>query len=182
VQYSTGTRFGTSVALGDVNGDGKLDLLFVNSHLMGSVYHGVVSVLLGNGDGTFRAPVLYDLGPFGAGPLAVADLNGDGKTDVAVVNSSGLAILPGNGNGTFQNAVTFTSPGNWANSLAIGDMNGDGKPDLVTANEYSSFISGDGAVGVLINNSGVTTSTVVTSSLNPSFLGQPVTFTATTAR
>jgi len=180
VQYSTGTRFGTSVALGDVNGDGKLDLLFVNSHLMGSVYHGVVSVLLGNGDGTFRVPVLYDLGPFGAGPLAVADLNGDGKTDVAVVNSSGLAILPGNGNGTFQNAVTFTSPGNWANSLAIGDMNGDGKPDLVTANEYSSFISGDGAVGVLINNSGVTTSTVVTSSLNPSFLGQPVTFTATT--
>ena len=162
-----------SVALADVNGDGKLDLLLVNG------YPGSVSVFLGNGDGTFRSPWLYGLGG-SASSLAVGDLNGDSKPDLAIATSSGIAVLLGNGNGTFQNPATFGSRADWSYAIAIGDVNKDGKPDLVTANQYSSFISGDGAVGVLINNSGATTSTVVTSSLNPSFVGQPITFTATT--
>ena len=162
-----------SVALADVNGDGKLDLLLANG------YPGSVSVLLGNGDGTFRSPWLYSLGG-GASSLAVGDLNGDHKPDLVIATGSGIAVLLGNGNGTFQSPATFGSRSDWSYAVAIGDVNGDGKPDLVTANEYSSLISGNSAVGILINNSGATTSTVLTSSLNPSFVGQPITFTATT--
>jgi Bacterial Ig-like domain (group 3)/FG-GAP-like repeat/FG-GAP repeat len=163
-----------SVALADVNGDGKLDLLVANG------YVGAVSVFLGNGDGTFRSPWLYNLGG-SASSLAVGDLNGDGKPDLAIATSSGIAVLLGNGNGTFQSPATFGSRSDWSYAVAIGDVNGDGKPDLVTANEYSPLgFYVDSAAGVWINNSGATTSTVMASSLNPSFVGQPVTFTATT--
>ena len=171
VLYNTGGGFLSSVALADVNGDGKLDLLVVNL--------AAVSVLLGNGDGTFRSPVLYNLGA-SASSLAVGDLNGDGKLDLVIATGAGIAVLRGNGDGTFQSPVTFGSRSDWSYAVAIGDVNGDGKPDLVTANEYSPLFYADSAAGVLINNSGAPTSTVVTSSLNPSFAGQPVTFTAIT--
>ncbi len=170
--YRTDGGLLNSLALADVNGDGKLDLLVVNLS--------AVSVLLGNGDGTFRSPVLYNLG-VSASTLAVGDLNGDGKLDLVIATGSGLAVLAGNGDGTFQSPVTFGSRSDWSYAIAIGDVNGDRKPDLVTANEYSPLgFYADSAAGVWINNSGAPTSTVVTSSLNPSFLGQPVTFTATT--
>lgn len=176
---SCGTRV-RALALADVNGDGKLDLLVANQTAPNYSANGNVGVLLGNGDGTFKPAVPIEVGTSTLWSSAVGDLNGDGKADPAVVNSSGVSVLVGNGNGTFQNPVTFGSGTNWSLSIAFGDLNGDGKPDLVTANEFSSFISGDGAAGVLINNSGATTSTALTSSLNPSFVGQPVTLTATT--
>jgi streptogramin lyase len=84
------------------NGDGKLDLVVAND---GS---NNVSILLGNGDGTFRAAVNYGVGS-GSAPtsVAVGDFNGDGKLDLAVANelSNNVSILLGNGNGTFQAAV-----------------------------------------------------------------------------
>jgi hypothetical protein len=113
-----------SMASADFNGDGKLDLAVAN--------HGsnTVSVLLGNGDGTFLARVDY---PTGAGPAGVgaADFNHDGKLDLAVSNSvdSTVSILLGNGDGTFLPHVDY-STGVGPNAIAAGDFNGDGNLDL----------------------------------------------------
>src|ERR1019366_1016730 len=94
------------------------------------LHHG----LLGNGDGTFQAPVTYSSG--GAEPwgIAVADVNGDGKLDILVANagSGSVGVLLGNGDGTFQAPVTYGS-GQYSTSIVATDVNGDGKPDLVLA-------------------------------------------------
>jgi hypothetical protein len=88
------------VVTGDFNGDGKRDLVTANSTA------NTISVLLGNGDGTFRAKVDYSVGKQPVS-LAVGDFNGDGKTDIALANQSAktLSILLGNGDGTFQAAT-----------------------------------------------------------------------------
>ena len=89
-----------------------------------------IDVLLGNGDGSFRAPVSYSAG---TGPdfVAVGDFNGDGTPDLAVGDSgtNNVNILLGNGDGTFRSAVAYAIAGP-ASSIAIGDFNGDGKADL----------------------------------------------------
>lgn len=178
--YSSGGTGVRALALADVNGDGKLDLLVLNQTGLNGSLIGNVGVLLGNGDGTLRSAVPVGVGSTTPLSFATDDLNGDGKADVGLVIPSGTAVLLGNGNGTFQNPVTLGSDISWSYFIAIGDLNGDGKPDLLTANADSSFTNGHSSVEVLINNSGATTSTVLTSSLNPSFVGQPITFTATT--
>jgi hypothetical protein len=87
-----------------------------------------ISVLLGNGDGTFEAAVQYTVGE-SPSSVAVADFNGDGKPDLAVATKSYLVILLGNGDGSFQPPVTV--PGVTAPSFAVAaDVNGDGKADL----------------------------------------------------
>jgi len=70
----------------------------------------VLSVLLGNGDGTFQAARIQDSGGLNPTSVAVADVNGDGKPDLIVANgysTSGIGVLLGNGDGTFQAAVTY---------------------------------------------------------------------------
>src|SRR5439155_371138 len=130
-----------SVAVGDFNGDGKLDLAVTNR-----VYEGTVSVLLGNGDGTFQAALTSSTGgpePFsGRYPLSVAagDFNGDGKLDLAVAASPGISVLLGGGDGSFQAPRTFGVGGGPA-SVAVGDFNGDRTLDLVVANRYSNTVS-----------------------------------------
>jgi hypothetical protein len=88
----------------------------------------------------------------------------------------------GNGDGTFQAAVTYSSGGFLTNSVAVADLNGDGKPDLVVANQCAdnSSVCAQTSVGVLLNNTitGSPTATTLTSSPNPSRVGQAVTFTA----
>jgi hypothetical protein len=125
------------VSVADVNGDGKPDI--VATTLTG------VSVLLGNGDGTFQAPRNFDVGS-GLLSVAVADVNGDGKPDLIVGDSVGESVLLGNGDGTFQKPLTFTIGNGITGGVAVVDVNGDGKPDLVTAN------SGKGTVSVLLGN------------------------------
>ncbi|HEY8751377.1 MAG TPA: FG-GAP-like repeat-containing protein, partial [Tepidisphaeraceae bacterium] len=125
-----------AVALADLNGDGKLDLV---SGLIGSV-----GVLLGNGNGTFQAAQTFATGATTGASLAVAvsDVNEDGKPDLVMANGGNetLGILLGNGDGTFRAAQTFaagmqvTTVGQFTFSVAVGDANGDGKPDLVSAN------------------------------------------------
>jgi hypothetical protein len=123
------------VALADLNGDGEADLVTANA---GS--HDI-SILLGNGDGTFDAAVNYGAGSFPHG-LALADMNGDGKIDVAVANthSSDISILLGHGNGTFASAVSYGTAA-YPSAVSITDFNGDGIPDLAVANTYSNAIS-----------------------------------------
>ncbi len=133
-----------SLAAGDFNGDGKLDLAVVNdaggSDIFGPFITNSVSMFLGNGDGTFQPPSNYPM--FSLPTMAaVGDFNGDGKLDLAVANGSVVSILTGDGDGTLQPAVNFDGFGY---SVAVGDFNGDGKPDL--------GLAGDGVL-VLLNTS-----------------------------
>jgi hypothetical protein len=137
-----------SVALGDLDGDGRLDLVTANAS------PATVSILLGKGDGTFAAPTDYSVGLSGSvdparlGPsmLALGDVNGDSKLDVAVAqdnsafNGGGVVTaLLGKGDGTFPTAATYAADMG-PSSVALGDVNGDGKLDVVTANHDSDEV------------------------------------------
>jgi hypothetical protein len=128
-----------SVAVGDFNVDGKLDLATAN---FGNSGPDSASVLLGNGSGGFTqatgSPFTVGVNPRA---VAVGDFNGDGKPDVVVANnvSWDVTILLSDGSGGFtQPAGTppFVGQGPW--SMAVSDFNGDGKLDLVTTNIFSS--------------------------------------------
>ncbi len=120
-----------TMAVGDFNGDGKLDLVvtdFINA---------AVRVLLGNGDGTFQTPVSYPVAAR-AMNVAVADLRHNGKLDLVVPTWAGnsndsVSVLLGNGDGTFQAAANYSvdsEPG----AVVVADFNHDGKLDLGVAN------------------------------------------------
>ena len=135
VGYAVGSLPDT-VAVGDFNGDGKLDLVVTNSG------DNTVGVLLGNGDGTFQKQVTYKTG-LGPDSVAVGDFNGDGKLDLVVANGNAdftISVLLGNGDGTFQNQVTYAS-GADSNSVVVGDFNGDGKLDVAVANARDNTVS-----------------------------------------
>jgi hypothetical protein len=134
--FATGTG-PISVALADVNGDGKLDAIVANSNLGAA---GSVGVLLGNGDGSFQAQKTYATGAYPAAVVA-ADVNGDGKADLATANRDGSAsVLLGNGNGSFQGQATFAAAAS-PNGIAVADVNGDAKHDLVVVNRDSDSVS-----------------------------------------
>jgi len=112
-----------AIAVADFNGDGKQDL---------AVAHGDISILIGQGDGTFEQPVQY---PAQGTSIAIADFNGDGKPDLALAGGESLGTVPillGNGDGTFQSGFIYFG-GQLTNLMVAGDFNGDGKPDLVSS-------------------------------------------------
>jgi hypothetical protein len=159
--FGAKTDFGTgispiSVAVGDFNGDGNLDLAVANGR------SNTVSILLGTGTGSFGAKT--DFGT-GSRPLAVAvgDFNGDGNLDLAVANlgddfDSGtdprtVSILLGTGTGSFGAKTDFGTGGlsSGAYSVAVGDFNGDGKLDLATATVNADFLlSRSNTVSILL--------------------------------
>ncbi len=134
----------SSVAVGDLNGDGNPDLVIAN---FGA---NTITVLLGNGSGGFTAA---SGSPFavGANPqsAAIGDFNGDGNLDIVTANSGDntVTVLLGNGSGGFMAAAGSPfAVGTNPQAVVIGDINRDGKPDIVTAN------SGDNSVTVLLGN------------------------------
>jgi hypothetical protein len=133
---STGVSELESVVAGDFNADGKLDLaISVPSYAPSPG----VSILLGNGDGTFQAPALVIPND---GHLAVADLNGDGKLDL-VLMSDFVEIYLGNGAGAFSSTHSYYPLPSTLYAVAVADFNLDGKPDIAAGN-YLLFGNGDG--------------------------------------
>ncbi len=144
------TGFLNGIAIGDFNGDGKLDAIVAGGS--GGVSAGLGSsglgVSLGNGDGTFTpatgSPILFGQNLYA---VVAADFNGDGKLDVAVTDSSANAVyvLLGNGDGTFGSPIAI-AVGNNPDAVVAGDFNNDGKLDLAIAN------GGDNTVTLLLGN------------------------------
>jgi|HubBroStandDraft_6_1064221.scaffolds.fasta_scaffold00121_33 hypothetical protein len=151
-----------SVATADFNGDGFLDLAIANSNCPNFPTCGAstISIILGNGDGTFQAPSYYSTGT-GTDPysVAVGDFNGDQIPDLAVANyaTNTVSVMLGVGDGTFGSPVDFPV-GSEPASVATGDFNGDGNLDLVVANFHSDTLSvllgkGDGSFKTAVNYS-----------------------------
>ena len=187
VVYGSGGSDGESVAVADVNGDGKLDLLVANFCGNASCsLPGTLGVMLGNGDGTFQSVISYSLGGPALISIAATDVNGDGKLDLVVTtsntNPNNLMVLLGNGDGTFQAPVFYGTGGVGAFGIAIADVNGDGRPDVMVTNMcFNSTNCSHGSVGVLLNNTGPhsPTTTSLVSNVNPAAVNQQVIYTAT---
>jgi len=156
VIYSSDAPYSYSVATADLRGDGILDLVVTNTYWEGNYFDGSVSVLLGNGDGTFQPAVSYNSGAQDAASVAIGDLSGNGIPDLAVVNYGGtLGVLMGNGDGTFQPAVTYGSGGEYPCSVGLASLKGDGVLDAVVSNRFNYLGPGKGfhgSVGVLLGD------------------------------
>ncbi len=156
------------VTVGDFNKDSKLDFAVCD------IARHVVTVRLGNGDGTFEPLASYAVAA-GGEPWAIlaADLDDDGKLDLATANKLGdnVSVLMGNGDGTFKAAVNYTA-GNSPQDIIVVDLNGDGALDLVTANFEGNNVSvllnkGDGTFDAPLNSKvGTGPVAVVTADLN----------------
>lgn len=128
-----------SVAVADLNGDGKADLAVADTEL------NEVLVLRGDGTGRFAAPVVAGFARK-PGPLRVGDFDGNGKPDLATLETNGVAVLLNDGSGAFRAAPgsPVPIPGN---DLAVADLNGDAKSDLVTADPEANAVSVEVATG-----------------------------------
>jgi hypothetical protein len=130
----------STLAVGDFNGDGKLDLGVVNNKdgigpprgLVPRFPQGTLSILMGNGDGSFQAPTVL---PVGLDPRAIVtgDFNGDGHPDIAVANfgSGSVSVFMNAGNGSFPSRTDEIVPGGSPDGLAVGDFFGTGRAGFV---------------------------------------------------
>jgi hypothetical protein len=172
--YHWGAAWAQSVAIADLNGDGNADIAVANCGSAGCD-RGAAALLLGNGDGTFGAPLEYDSGGQGANGIAIADVNGDGHPDLLLANwlSNAAGVLLGKGDGTFEAAESYGSGGLYPMSIVAADVNGDAAPDLLLGNECDSGRCDAGRIGVLLHKPVDTTPPSVTVFAAPNVLWPP---------
>ncbi len=179
VYSGTGTAFYGGVAgpiyhvtTGDFDGDGKADVLVSSQPALQSSFS--YSTILGKGDGAFESPLGSATIPFialGSSPLpkpVVADINGDGKSDlIQSAGSLGVVVLLSNGDGTYNQAASIL-PGQNAVAVAVADFNNDGLPDIVSSTANMTSVS--------INATSINITRRVVSVVNAASLaaGQPV--------
>jgi subtilase family serine protease len=166
VTYPSGI-FAEAILTGDFNNDGVVDLA-VTAQYNNAGTSGVVSIYLGNGDGTFQPQIVVNFTGYPDNSV-VADFNHDGVLDIAAVQYYPLqfSVAFGNGDGTFQTPVDYpiTSSDYSPYYIAEGDFNGDGSPDLVEAN------ASDNTLGVFLNNGDGTFSLkAYINSINPQWI------------
>jgi uncharacterized repeat protein (TIGR01451 family) len=157
IDYPVG-NMPTAILVYDFNHDGKPDIAVINLRVGNG--NGTVSVLLGNGDGTFQSQKVSDVGGPNPTSVAVADFNGDGKLDLAIgISSQGgctgssVYILLGNGDGTFQPSVQAVNVPSNDVLVTAGDVNADGKPDLVVLREQvDGTCSPQGGFSIFLGN------------------------------
>lgn len=155
VGFRTGNSVNSprAVAVGDLNGDGRPDLVSANFQM--NTEFGIppwsTSVLIGDGTGQFAAPMHYGVGSAPKDAL-IGDLDGDGREDVVIANSGSndVSVLRGNGDGTLAAEVRYDA-GASPSFLAMADLDADGRNDLVVANNASADVSvllgaGDGTL------------------------------------
>jgi FG-GAP-like repeat/FG-GAP repeat len=154
VTYNVGTA-PAAIAAGDFNGDGKMDLAVMNAGNAGSSDPGSVSILIGNGDGTFKAAMNFS-GCKNCADIAAGDFNADGKSDLALLrrgdpsigDNGDVTIFISNGDGSFRKGPLIT-PGKNPFSIIVSDVNADHRPDLIfsltTSNTVAVLLgNGDG--------------------------------------
>jgi hypothetical protein len=153
-----------AIAVGDFNGDGYMDVVAA-SDTSQDPNSGSMIILLGNGDGTFKAGASYQLGGIvsQAHTITAGDFNGDGKLDLAVglacynipVNGcsvGAVSIYLGNGDGTFSGPTAYQTVGNSALYPVVGDFNNDGKPDVIAGSSYAPGNNAQSSLTVLLGN------------------------------
>lgn len=126
------------VVAADFDGDGKLDIAIFQFSTTANNWVSV-SILMGNGDGTFQPPqvitTVNGTQPCGfqEGPLRISDFNGDGHPDLSFCTDSQIGVLLGNGDGTFQSPIFATAGVNRLFTYTVADINSDGYPDLLVS-------------------------------------------------
>jgi uncharacterized repeat protein (TIGR01451 family) len=174
-----------SFALGDLNDDGVPDIVIQNGFSYAS-YRCSLTILLGNGDGTFRPPARYlcsntviagsqyqtaaSGSPVG---LVIADFNGDGSADIAALfqsNTGFIQLFPGNGDGTLQPASVYNYASlNDPSTLSAADLNGDGRVDLLTTTSGFGLYILNGAGGPFLRLNLTHSATVAPGQFGPSY-------------
>jgi hypothetical protein len=171
----------------DIDGDGNLDIVFSSWFMPGSYFYqggpSCVFVYYGKGDGTFGQATQAGCFTHAYTDLRVADFNGDGRPDIVLQTASSLnnyvvGLIDNLGNRSFGPELNYTA-GSLSGGLFVTDLNLDGRPDLVFGNQrYEAGYSAN-SVTVLLNESSAVATGTLTSTPNPSYVGQPFSLTAT---
>jgi hypothetical protein len=161
---------GDAVAIGDVTGDGRADIVVADA----SISDAQVILFAQSATGAFSAPVALSIGANrGSNDVTIHDMDGDGRADIVMAVSDGVAILYDNGAGSFLSPV-FVAAGINPEGIAVADVDGDGRPDMVVANAGYSAVGGIGGASVSVLRQTVAGSFASSSITVPDGAVQPV--------